>query len=203
MKRRETLLVIFLLLVSSCATPKHTYQESTESLVDVGNYLIKSPPGQDWKMEVEKDKGFVRFTRDKASMFFTIIIVRELTIDKMNLHTATEIADNFRSNLQQVLKEKEAAEKYEVKSVEKEVITLKEKTYYALFYKKWLGGFWGKGTEYGSIFLYIPSNYERNHKYYGFLLMEIYPRGMMTGPAIERNRNVNIIHEIMESFQTK
>ncbi len=186
--------------VWSCATTPEIYQPEG-SIIDAGSYTIKVPSGKSWKVSADAQQGTVTLADDARP---AVIEVFRRTVEESKWAFGEEqVASDFRDRLEAMLRDEAAKRKYDLKSVNKDMATVKGRNYYTMSHMKWWGGWLlGTATEEDELFLYFPPDYEQSKLFYGFLLKTYRPSSIVTS-FFKLHLHRDLVYEIMDSFQTK
>lgn len=57
----SVILFIALFFLFSCATTPQVQHVSDGQIIDMGSYMVAAPPGKDWEVKTEKEKGSIQF----------------------------------------------------------------------------------------------------------------------------------------------
>jgi hypothetical protein len=203
-------LVVFLLSLVSCATTQ-TIQQRGEHVVNMGDYSVEAPIGEDWEIQIDKEKAIISFTKIKQSAKSklagvidgsTLIEVFKNEIPPQGWHMGEEeTADDFRNHQEKTMIE-EGVEKgeYILEDVKKGHTTINDKKLYFLSYKT-TAGFGGVSPTNplrvveAILYLYFPEHFKGKHIFYGFRISEAYTR-----PAVF-SIDLTQIYPVIRSFK--
>ena len=225
------ILIIIIQLLFSCATSMQKYVRESPAgapcqteVIDMGYYSIKAPSGQNWGIEIDKEKRIVKFQKLKIwalsgkILGSTLILVTEnkRLQDKWYL-SEEEIADDYR-NLEEKIMLEEGVKKgeYKLKEVKKETTIIDEKKFYTMSYKT-TRGTWGEmiGSSIpagvagspllmkapiaveNKIYLYFPTDFKEKHHFFVFLISEAYERGSVISIDLKQ------IYPVINSLKIK
>lgn len=206
----EKAIMLVALLLFSCATTQQTQRVKEGETINMDSYTIASPPGGNWQIEIEKEKGMIAF--EKIKKWFTgrvlgstLIRVWTAVIKPEYWHfSEEEVANDFRNNEEEIMREEGVKKKlYELTDVQKSMETVDGKKLYAMHYKKTIE-LPGGALEHGSAahraqeavhYLYFPSDFEVRHIFYGFLISEDYERGSLVKVDLTQ------IYPVINSFR--
>jgi hypothetical protein len=181
--RNVTVLSVFVLFIS-CATSEQVTQTVKDQTIDMGDYAVSVPPGDGWKVETDKDKLTVQFTKQTKSFLggalpMTVIQVGQNRVlqEKWNL-SEEDTADDFR-NMEEVgmMMLGVMPGNYELHDVKKDTMRMEGKKLYTMSYKT-MGGKWF-GTDKiqeATLYVYFPQDFREKHKFYTFLMGEVHER---------------------------
>lgn len=182
---RHTILLVILPFLFSCSTPQSISQEGKERTIDMGSYTVDLPSGGNWKVEIDKERGSVRFLKQPKSFFggglpTTIIQVSYNWVvqEKMWQLSEEEIANDYRDGeIANMTMAGVMPGSYELHDVKKEITILNGRKLYTLSYKQMGGEWFGTDKINESIlYMYFPSSFKETHTFYLFLISEVHKR---------------------------
>lgn len=156
--------------------------ENKEKIVDIGNFTLQAPAADNWKVEIESQKGNVTFTKQPWSFFggklpLTTIHVVENSVleEKWNLGEE-EIANDIRRMEQIGMMVKGGLSgQYFLTDVSDNTIVIDGKKIYTMSYKNSGGTSFGKDKILEAVLhLYFPPEYRDKHKFYMIIIAEIH-----------------------------
>ena len=182
-----TLLLLGFLLTSGFSPIQGA---SEGQIIDVGNYSVELPPGEDWEVEVEKAKGVVRFIKKKQSLLgalegiidsVTIIQVSRIRLTSKRWHLSEEeAADGYRNYEEKGMIDMGVNQgEYTLEDVKKGVTKLGEKKLYFMSYKQNAIKARPNMRDEAVLYLYFPPDFKKNHTFFifNFLISETYTKG--------------------------
>jgi len=180
--------VLFLITILprlySFAATTNIDQDRSEQAIDMGNYTVNAPLGEGWKVEVEKDKGAIKFSKQTKSFFggglpVTIIHVSRNWVlqEKWNL-SEEEIANDYRTGeAANMMVQGGVFGDYILEDVKNDTMTLDEKNIYTMSYKTTGGKWFGKSkVQEATLYLYFPPDFKEKHAFYIFVMSEVHKR---------------------------
>jgi hypothetical protein len=183
---RHANLLVILSFLFACSTPQSLNQESKERTIDMDSYTVDLPSGENWKVEIDKRVGSVRFLKQPKSLFgrgglpTTMIQVSYNWVveEKMWQLSEEDIANDYRDGeVANMTMAGVLPGSYELHDAKKDITTLDGKKLYTLSYKQ-MGGKWF-GTDKISesiLYMYFPSSFKETHTFYLFLISELHKR---------------------------
>lgn len=183
---RYTNLLIMLLFLFSCATPQSINQQGKERTIDMGNYTVDLPPGENWNVKIDRGTDRVRFLKQPKSLFgggglpTTMIQVSYnwVTQEKMWQWSEDEIANDYiNGEINNSMTAGVFPGSYELHDVKKDVTIIDEKKLYTLSYKQ-MGGEWYSTDKISEsiLYMYFPSNFKEKHMFYLLIITELNKR---------------------------
>jgi hypothetical protein len=172
----------------------------------MGNYTVRVPSGDDWKVEADRARGKLQFSKQAASIFggglpLTLIHVSYNVVLKEEMWKlgAEEIATHYRDGeVIDMQMRGMLPGSYELHDAKKAVANVDEKTFYTLSYRQ-MGGKWF-GTDKMNeavLYLYFPPNFHETHKFYLFHISETNKRDA------QAKSDLSPIFEVIRSFHLK
>lgn len=170
-KDRIILFTVFFLLLFSYTAAQEMQQESKGRIIDMGSYSVEAPLGEDWQIEIEKDRGEIRITKEAKQRILgflpgrtkhlTIIqISRNQVMDPGKWRLAEEdLADDYR-NMEEsgMITMGVKTGQYELKDVIKGVSQIGDKKLYFMSYKT-ITAKQPKAVQEAVLYLYFPPDF--------------------------------------------
>jgi hypothetical protein len=203
---RPLYLGVILFTIFSCATAQILSQEGKEQIIDMGSYTVAAPSGDKWKVEPDKAKGKVQFTKQEGSLFggglpLNLIHVSYNVVLKQEMWklSTEEIATHYRDGeVIDMQMRGMLPGNYELHDVKKGVATVDEKTLYTLSYKQTGGKWFGRDKMNEAVlYLYFPPNFHESHRFYLFHISQVNTRDA------QATLDVKSIAEVIGSFRLK
>jgi hypothetical protein len=220
MKRYYSMILksIALLLLFSCATTQQAQRVKEGETINMGSYTVNVPPGDDWQIQIDKEREAVIFVKEKGKGMrvlgqllggnsirrgTTLIqIFRNAIMDPSKWYLSEEeIADDYRNSEENIVSMGEdEKEEYKLEDVKKGITTVEGRRLYFLSYKAttghWMGSLKGpsKAVE-ATLYLFFPPDFRYNHIFYGFLINESYLQGNLI------TVDLTIIYPVINSFR--
>lgn len=192
-QRKKTinrLLVLFFLLLLSCATTLPGRQYTQGSIIDMGYFSVIGPPGDGWFVNKQKDQRKVEFQKRNVSQSTSFIndstlihVIQNWVADeKLKRLSEEEVADNFRDTEEAgMIVRGVLMGKYELADVKKDKIIIGDKKLYLMSYKtsgvgkpvprKWMGE--------AVLYLFFPPDFKEKHFFYCFLIQQVKAEGFL------------------------
>jgi hypothetical protein len=200
------LLMTIVFTLFSCAAQQDIRQEGKTQIIEMNSYTVAVPSGGTWKVEADRAKGKVQFSKQAASIFggglpLTVINVSYNVVLKQELWklSAEEIATHYRDGeVIDMQMRGMLPGSYELHDVKKDVATVDEKTLYTLTYKQMGGKWFGRDKMNEAILcLYFPPNFHESHKFYLFHISQANKRDAQV------TADLSPIFEVIKSFRLK
>jgi hypothetical protein len=162
--------------------------------VDAGYYTVKSPPEKGWGVQVDKEKGIVKFQKVKWWRTFNLLkfvsgtlasdtgekvgstviqIFRNGITEGRGPITEKKVADDFRNNEERIMMEKGVKTGFYklIGNIVKDSTTVDGRKLYSMIYAVKLSG---QHRQEVAFYLYFPPDFKEKHIFYGFLINEAY-----------------------------
>ncbi|MCX7771201.1 MAG: hypothetical protein N2202_09025 [Proteobacteria bacterium] len=184
-----TKFILFILLVLLLIPFRNAYgeKEDDRKMIDMGSYSVESLPNENWKVEIEKEKGIIRFIKEEKEKIFGFLpsrkkrltfiqISKNLVMDMNIWHLSEEkIADDYRNNEEQIMIEMGVKTgQIVLKDVKKGVTQIGDKKLYFMSYKA-VSIKQPKIVQEAVLYLYFPQDFKDTNTFYIFLINEGYP----------------------------
>jgi len=166
---------------SSCSggIPAGDEQTNKDLFVEFRTYSVSYPVGDDWKCEIDRFNESVSFTRDKIELTTvsgaTLIIVQKYRMksDTFSLNEK-QIADDYRKNDLNIIKEEVNKEQYELEDVVLFDTVINEKKFYCMSYDTSREG----GNRYGFtaesiLAFYFPTDLKERKFFFRFFISDL------------------------------
>jgi len=201
--KKTLLFVLSIILIS--ATTQAGNPENKEQTIDVGNYMFLAPPGDNWKVEIEKEKGSVSFSKQPRGFFggklpLTTIHVRENRVlqEKWNLseeETANDVRE--REKIGMFMKGGLSGD-YFLTDSKNDTITIDGKKIYIMSYKNSGGKLFGKDKILEAILhLYFPPDFKEKQIFYMVIIAEIHEIGKT------KETDFTLVYPVINSLRSK
>lgn len=193
-KSFDILLILFFLLLFSCATTLSGRQYTQGSIIEMGHYSIIGPPGDGWVVNIQKSQGTVEFQKRNASRSTDLIgeatlikVLRNWVVEeKLKRLSEVEVASHYRNCEEaDMIRRGVMTGQYELSDVKKDTTLIGDKKVYFMSYKT-LG--WSKGNKgltdprvvgEAVLYLFFPADFKKNHFFYIFLINHSYLQGSL------------------------
>lgn len=175
---------------------------------DVGDYTVSVPPGEEWVVTIDQNRGTLDAEKPKIwwtgrTLGNTLISVFQnklLPEEKWSM-SEEQVADDYRNTEEQIMREAAQRGEYNLEEVKRTFLQIGDKKLYSMSYKSATKGSWlitgpPKDVE-AVLYLYFPQNYKVTHTFYGFLISESYERGALVMKDLDQ------IYPVINSFQLK
>jgi hypothetical protein len=195
-------------LLFSCAPGQQAKMTGERSgvVVDVGDYTVMVPPGDEWSAAIDKHRGTL--DAEKLRKWWTGKILgttlirvfqnKVLPEEKWSM-SEEQIADDYRNAEEQMMKEAAQRGEYKLEQVRKMSCQIGDKKLYVMSYKITKGSWLSdppKAVE-AVLYLYFPKDFKNTHNFYGFLISESYERGALV------KKDLDQIYPVINSFQLR
>jgi hypothetical protein len=200
--------ILVLPLLFSCAPIQQTKMADERSgiVVDVGDYTVMVPSGEEWSVTIDKQRGTLSVEKLKkwwtgkilGTTLMRVFQNKVLPEEKWSM-SDEQVADDYRNTEEHIMKEADQRGEYDLKEVKKISASIGDKKLYAMSYKITKGSLLSgppQAVE-AMLYLYFPRDFKETHTFYGFLINESYERGSLVTKDLEQ------IYPVINSFQLK
>lgn len=201
----KALVLAVISLLVSCAGTQGIRPEAGEQTVDMGHYTVNRPPGENWKIETERDKRTVRFLRQPRSLFgggLPVVMIQVsqnwVVSEKWSLNEE-ETANDFRkSELSGMVIMGVLPGNYGLREVRHDTMTIEGRKLYTMSYKTLGGRLFGTDKiQEATLYLYFPPDFRDSHIFYNFVMSEVHD---LQKP---RESDPSLIFPVIDSVRSK
>lgn len=199
-------LTVSLWIIFSSPEISFSQQDSLGTLIDVGTFTVRVPDVDDWSVTLDKEKGFVEFSRTKQKLLSLFTSGAgggtSMTVFKNRpssgppglwLMTEQETATHFLENELGSMTSLFGGRGVKLLRAAMDSVQIEGKTYYCLSY----GTSMGRAASESILYLYFPPEFPREKEFFGFLISESYVAG-----SIFASKDLEQIRPLMQSLQT-
>jgi hypothetical protein len=207
----------FVLIGSAIAgilVPQAVAQAPPESscTIEMETYCLDTPPGGGWKTEIDRERDLVRFTQvqyprgsstaEAPEGVTEILITKQAIPASQTGLSEQEIAEDYRETEQRNMVQHGVSQgHYQLKDVEKGVVTIGGKTLYYMSYQapagSWVGLEGPSIAQRAVLYLYFPPGFTSSRPFYVFHIHEAYE------PAGAATANLTRIDPVIASFRIR
>jgi hypothetical protein len=180
--------------------------ERSGIVVDVGDYTVMVPSGEEWSVAIDKHRGTLVVEKLKkwwtgkilGTTLIRVFQNKVLPEEKWSM-SEEQVADDYRNTEEHIMKEAAQRGEYDLEEVRRISLQISDKKLYAMSYKitkgSWLSG--PPEAVEAMLYLYFPRDFKETHTFYGFLISESYERGSLV------TKDLDQIYPVINSFQLK
>ena len=209
--KKHIITIVFalqLLLFFSCGTSSNLSSIESEKRIEMRNYSINSPVGDDWEFEFNKAQQIIMFHKQSGELFQVfssknrrdsfINIFRNGVTDKVESASRRDFANDFMDSEFKIMQnDYEKTDYGEPELLEKDSLTINDKVLYRMQYELSCSLLPGSGyvcyDGEGQLYVYMPRDFEKTGKFYVFVIEEY-------GPSMFYPYDFEMINSVITSF---
>jgi len=181
------ILFIAAFFLFGCGSGQNTVSIESEKRIEMKNYSVNSPVGDDWEFETNKTKQVIMFHKQRGELFQLlssknrrdtyINIFRNGLTNKAEVVNRRDFANNFMDNEFRIMqKSYEETDYGEPELLEKDSTTINGKVLYRMKYGLSCSLLPGSGYDCfngeGQLYIYLPKTFENNAVFYVIIIEE-------------------------------